>query len=428
MNEFYALLIENPISFIIILILTTFFYCILFRRYLFSFFDPFTLSIIYSVFATSVVSFMSFYGVINKFHIAHFYMSQFAFFIGFFIFKPFKFPEFNKQNIGFKNDSKIFLILSIISFILYAGSTLISWKSVGIPILQDSRLGIYADSGGLGVLERVISICKPILIIFVIQRFLKKKINLLVLCMFCFLVLESVLSGSRTSLFEIVFISFFYILFSSSQDIYLKNKVKNIQKYFSLIAIIGVVVILMLKISDAITFKYAILAIGSRFLNSGDIFMYSYTTNVLNELHQYSGFYALFKDLFGFTRMIPYNNLPPSLGIEIYKHTHVNPIENIGPNSRHNIFGLFYWGLMGSIVFSFVIGIITSFVRNKLVILLPKKGMLGLTIYTLLYPLANIRVDPTLAVKALTNILFIFIPIFIISTILSSKNETKKKA
>lgn len=428
MNEFYALLIENPLSFVIILILTTFFYFMLLKRYLFSFFDPFSLSIIYSIIVTCVVSFMSFYGLINKFYMAHFYMSQFSFFIGFFIFKPFKFPEFNKKNIGFKNDSRTFLILSTISFILYTGSTLISWKYVGIPILQESRLGIYAGSEGLGILERVVSICKPILIIFVLHRFLKKKLNLLVIFMFCFLVLESVLSGSRTSLFEIVFISFFYILFSSSKETYLKNRLKNLQKYFSFIAITSIFFIVSFKNTNSITFEYLILAIGSRFLNTADIFMYSYTTNVLNELNQYSGFYAMFKDFFGFTRMISYNNLPPSLGIEIYKYTHINPIENIGPNSRHNIFGYFYYGFIGSIFFSFVIGIVTSFVRNKLVILLPKKGMLGLIIYTLLYPLANIRVDPTLAVKALVNTLFIFIPIFMVSTILSFKNEISKKA
>lgn len=51
-----------------------------------------------------------------------------------------------------------------------------------------------------------------------------------------------------------------------------------------------------------------------------------------------------------------------------------------GPNARHNVFGLFYFGAVGGTVYSFILGWLVGFIRNKMYFL-SGKGAFGLAFY-----------------------------------------------
>lgn len=52
-----------------------------------------------------------------------------------------------------------------------------------------------------------------------------------------------------------------------------------------------------------------------------------------------------------------------NLGFQLFQY-HYDVDIMTGPNSRHNVFGLFYFGFLGSIIFSFLVGYLSSFFRN----------------------------------------------------------------
>ena len=104
--------------------------------------------------------------------------------------------------------------------------------------------------------------------------------------------------------------------------------------------------------------------------------------------------------------------MPSPLGFDIMAyHNKVNLFK--GPNPRHNILGYVYIGYYGGILFSFIIGLFFSFIRNKLYKILTP-GPMGLVIYgSLLFSVIKIETDFYNALAALINSLICFLFIFI---------------
>lgn len=86
--------------------------------------------------------------------------------------------------------------------------------------------------------------------------------------------------------------------------------------------------------------------------NSGDIYVLSYPNDALFKIPaEHNGIISLFKDLLATFRIISTNEIPPSLGniaFNIYSTTEIG-----GANARQSLFGYYYFGFMGSLLFSF---------------------------------------------------------------------------
>ncbi|WP_301381824.1 hypothetical protein [Aliarcobacter butzleri] len=170
--------------------------------------------------------------------------------------------------------------------------------------------------------------------------------------------------------------------------------------------------------SELNNFAHIMISIGLRFLHSGDIFFMLYPNNYLMELKQANGFIALFKDFLGTFRVISWENLPVNIGYQTFEF-HYNTNILTGPNARHNIFGLFYFGFAGAIVFSFLIGFLMSFIRNRIYKIL-KPTASNLTFYVLIALSINfLNQDPAgMAVGYFVSIIIFFTLIYAISYIL----------
>jgi hypothetical protein len=121
------------------------------------------------------------------------------------------------------------------------------------------------------------------------------------------------------------------------------------------------------------------LSLFMRFINTGDVFYMSYVDNSLQFLDKGSGFLALFKAPLGALRIVSWDQLPVNLGLQLFWYHYDTDLMS-GPNSRHNVFGLFYFGFYGSILFSFFVGFVTSYLRNVLFYKI-KRNMTGMVIY-----------------------------------------------
>jgi hypothetical protein len=126
------------------------------------------------------------------------------------------------------------------------------------------------------------------------------------------------------------------------------------------------------------------LSLGIRLIHSGDAYFYGYPNGVIENIEKGSGFNALFSDVLAMFRIVSWDQLPQSFGLLLFRY-HYPRIDFIaGANARHNIFGLFYYGYFGSILFSFTLGTLLSFCRNFLYRKIPRNIIFGL-FYTLFY-------------------------------------------
>lgn len=419
MIEFYNSLLDDLLQYIFILSCSLLMYKLLFKKYVFSFFDPLFLSLVFSSFATSVVIFLYFQDLIDDYFFGNFILTQLSFVVGFYFFKPISKADSLKSHFKkIKNDYSTFEFLYYASVLLFVFSNLMTYYLLGIPILNEyGRLTTYSDSGGLGVLSRIISVTRPIILIYILDCYIKTSLGMGNKLIFLFLLLTSILSGSKSALLEVVFVSILtqFFFWKNNTDFTNLNRIRN---QFFFFAFAGAILIISLGQNTAKSLIDLLLLFINRFINSGDIFMYAYTSDVLVNIPNTSGLLAVFSDVLGFTRIIPYSKLPDALGLQIWQNYHENFNYQMGPNPRHNVFGLHYFGFYGAIFYSFIIGILSSFFRNKLYNILPK-GLIPCVFYVLCYPLVDLRVDSTLAVSSITNILFIFCPLLFISYVLS---------
>ena len=238
------------------------------------------------------------------------------------------------------------------------------------------------------------------------------------------------LSGSKSSFLNLIFVIFFISLFNYKvADKNVKNILKQIRKTqwkLFLFAVISTIIIIalqsFLKYGDK-EIIHPLLKLIMRFVNTGDIYMLAYPNDFLEHMEEGNFFLALFKDIIGMFRFMSWDELPAHIGLQLFQ-AHYNTDLIMGPNARHNVFGLFYFGPIWSIYFSFLIGIIISYLRNKLFFKV-NSSVMGMVIYIIVAKSAlAFEADPPYSISVYLSIIIIFIPLFLLSTMLS---KIKKK-
>jgi len=340
-------------------------------------------------------------------------LTQGAFFIGILFFRPIKIRSIcNKKNTDYNN------ILTIKYFYLFASISLIILQSFiyffkGIPLFMESRLNIIGDDILFKFYNRLKDIFYiPVILLMYYFIFSKKyifykKYSIIVLL---FIIISNILNGSKAALISLVLIYFVYALFSlKNSDSYSFNILKKHTKKVFLLSLLGAIVVVTLseKTDNSLLFiLYRIFISGDSYFMT---FPYSTIENFVSRDHWFINLFASPLSLLG---IIPTDMIPSPLGFDIMEyHNKVNLFK--GPNPRHNILGYVYIGYYGSILFSFIIGVLYGFIRNKLFFLLPSNPI-GLIIYgSFLFSIIQIEADFYNALASLINsficMLFIFI-------------------
>jgi len=371
-------------------------YFFLHRKYIYSFFDPFLLITVISGLSSSTVFFLYFNDAISDELFCRFIFTELAFFAGFFIIRPINYKSIYQNKNA--NPSAVFSekfvnILFYLSSSLHIGFQLLTYVVVGIPLLLESRMSTFAGGSGFGLIGRIIEIVNVLGTFLLLYRvfycsgisLIGKFYNYLYLFL---VIIFLLLSGSKTNLIFLVYYLFFLNLYMLKIKGYtVVEIVKRISKFqkiliYSSIPLIFAVMYIQLANSGSESEDSPLLSLGQRIISFGDIYYMTFPDNVIRIMNNDSGFLQLFKDPLGMLRIVPWEKLPLDCGIEIYQYHYPNGTLS-GPNARYNYFAILYFNTISQIIYCFVLGLITSFMRNTFFKLLPNNIIFG-AIYTLL--------------------------------------------
>lgn len=418
--SFGLLLSDNLVLYAGILLVSIVVYVLIFKRLYISILDPFVFSLIYSVFGFSVVWFLYFTHTIDMRYLVSYLLTQIAFWAGLFTFKsltreeilsPAKSIEIEHQ---YMLEKIFFLTVSSIYIIVQ----LISYKLIGIPLLLGSHIDIYNNSGGLGILGRVLDVFKPCSIFMLVYFLFKKGASpgfrayqyfVLIITLLFF-----ALSGSKGEFMTIGFILFCFLILNAHRLKTYFNKLGRLEVIIIGTGLLFVFLTIIFQPTENGITNNNVEFFLFRLVSSGDAYFFAYPNHNIEHISGAHPFLALFGDIFSTVRIIPREQQPEILGLQLFRmFSNLDIIT--GPNARQNVFGYVYFGLWGSIVFSYLIGLALSLVRNRLYFNL-RQNTFGMVLFVLLYvSFSGIETDPPQAISNIENIVLI-LPIAAIIT------------
>ena len=429
--EFYIIALNNVTLFFGILIFSLLLHFYIFRTQVKSILDPYFLAVISSVFCFVVVFLLYFTGNIPFYLILSYSLTQLGFVLGLYTFSVKKLSFNDNAKIIIPNNKGNSLIAFYFFSFIYLVSQCVIYKLKGIPLFMESRLETFASGGGTGVLGRIsdVSSIFSLYAFFLVIKIDKFRISEIPKYLVLGLIFVTFfLSGSKSA-FLIVFTVFWcYIIFAKinggNYQTYFKLLKDNIKMIiaFSLLVVCFIIYIQSANVDTNVATNVEdklnpVLALLLRFVHSGDIYWYAYPNDVYLKIPSSQWFAALFNDTLGLLRIMEWKDLPEAIGITFKNIHHPSDIPQ-GPNGRHNVFGLIYYGFFGSIIFSYCLGVVLSFLRNKLPYLL-RNDVFGGGVFTyLMSKSAAIDSDPMLTITYFNNIVFIFPILYLLYLVL----------
>lgn len=412
-------------------------FLLLYKPYIINVLDPLLFSAIITSFGASVVLFMYFTGSIKLYYLASYFSTQLAFILGIYLFKPFNSIKnsYQTKTLVIANSNFLLKLFFIVNSIIFILLQLQVYLVAGIPIFASSRLDTFSGGSGFGLLSRFIDVTQifsnTILFYIIINKEIKSGLIFKIYLGFfaILLVLFAILNGSKSGILTVLYTAFTAWVFSFDISI---NKIvaSFIKKYkiviFSFVVFIGLTVV-MLQTDSTLNLN-PIEILGTRFIFAGDVYWYAYPNDVIIGFYKYNGIKALFTDFLGLFRLESWDNLNGHFGIDLFNFHHVSNATS-GPNARHNVFGLMYFGFGGSILFSLLLGSFVGFIRNVLPVLLPK-NFLTMCILSYLYikVASSLDTDPILGLSYFDNLLVVAPTViaiaFLIYFIITKKPKT----
>jgi len=444
LGEFTILLALNLEAYIIYLLIASFLYFLLYKNYFKGLFDPFFFYfLLVFIFCTANILFLFSLNEISLFYLTNHLLCQLIFYFGYTRFSSYRkllIPNPNKQlENNFQISDKVtiytyFSISFVVFFILQPSVYILS----GIPLFMKSRWQAFDNSGGLGLIDRLLDVFRFVLTFTTFWLiFSNKPKNLfekfILYISLLGLLFTSILNGSKMAILDYVYILTFVSLAKRAQGIKLSS-IKSVQNILLFFSIIGafVAIIIHYQVNDveyslmAEDYRNPIYAFLLRFIYSGDVYIMAYPNDTIYTIPWYNPFVGLFRNIIGMLRIIPWDNISKDVGFSLYGVFDIDSDIPRGPTMKFDIFSLFFFGYVGSLIFSFFTGFVFSYFQNKKFAI--GKNFTFYLIYSLvLYHLFIFPINPPVAISKLFNIfLFFFIPRFIFKLALGNVRNFSK--
>ena len=384
--------------------------------------DPLTLNIFLCSSSFSVVGFIYINLGFSNFILFSFIASNIAYFSAYYFF------AINKNNllktrkyIYAVSNWKLFERICLHTAILYIIFNILSIYIFGFGLSHDNRQTIYLNSGGLGIIKRVIDATFIPTVLYFTYIFSKNKVNSkrLALLGFSIILIFASLDGSKSGLL------YFFITFIMCNQ-FLKTygvKTNIIISKFTVLIILSFSVLLAVLV---LSIQYNIFNEPERFFDvfsvllyriilATDIYVNGFPGDLIDSIKLNTNpFLILFKDVLSFFRF-NLGKIEP-LGNILANRVGSGPwIDVGGPNAGHSIYGYYLFGTIGAVLFSFIFGIFTGLVRTKLNFAHHHTPVCSLLYFVLFFQLVIFILDPSFMMSRLTNFTFIFLPIYFLN-------------
>ena len=408
------------------LLLSSTIYILIFRGYVRSIFDPLFTSVVFSSLGAAIMLFLMFTRTVSNSLLINYLLTQAAFFWGLFRFRSVEdtiAPRPVPQN--FSQINQCFYFFTFITIACH----LFTYKVRGIPLFMDSRLEAFIGGTGLGIFSRIMDVsilCSVLCYFFLTANSAHIKVTLLHHLLFLVLIVFLVLTGSKSAFLILPFALFCLTRFYPTLRNSLSQKFpfSILQNKFLLLGIGIGIALIILSVQKKQTPLTPLEELGYRLMLSGDVYYMSYPNHVYELIDGRNGLVALFQDFLGFFRIYPWEKMPEVLGVTLIKYHHGGELL-WGPNGRHNIFGLIYFGYYGAIIMSLCLGLLVGLIRNKL-LAVKHNNVFFFLLYSLLYiKVVTMETDPMLGFSYLTNVVFVFPFLFFLFLVYSEIRNSK---
>lgn len=375
---------------------------LLLKKRTLGFFDPLFFILLGSIFGWVIVWFMYLRGDIAGIYAASFTIAELAFYAG--LCSAGRIPpapppkEPSLERPGFA------ISVFVMSAFMHVGATLAVWFIAGVPIFQVSRLGAFVDSGGLGILERLVDSGGAIALftsLYLVMGNSRNRRRFLYYGFFAWYTISSGLSGSKSAFLVIgqcVFaVAFLYTSIGRRQGSFWGGSMGR----FLIMTSIAFAV-LVLVVQQDVDLVTAATALAYRLVSFGDIYIYAYPDATIEQLRGDNAFVGLFGGVLSTFRLFPVDQIHTNIGYQFSLLTFPDLDYITGGNPRHPVFGYHYFGHL-AFIFSFVLGGLTSRMQYVLYFSAQRDFLHTLLAYLMYATLVSISVDFDYSLSRLAN-------------------------
>jgi oligosaccharide repeat unit polymerase len=419
---------EHAFEGVLFIVLSLVVNLLLLRRYIYSIFDPLLFYAVLSAMGGSVVLYLYHFDLIGSYYFVSYLLTQAAFLGAFLLIKPARPPRRPTRSPQGLYSGPI-KVLYPLSVVLFVSSQLLVYSITGLPLFLESRLEAFAGGGGYGLFSRVIFVTSIVSLSLAFYRVLivdrKASSRLFDYLVIAFSVAAAIVSGSKGALLALIF-TVSLSLFFAGRFYPVQQVERKMRRFFLLVLALSFPVAI-----GAIYVQAGIDEVGDlvsalmmRFLQTGDIFFMVYPNDILERLRDGNGLLALFYSPLGSLRLVDRDLLPVNLGLQAFWYHYDTDLLS-GPNARHNVFGLHYFGPVMAVAFSFLLGWLFSVARNTAYRRLPATPV-GMVVYTLLVSCA-IFIEQDVSGQALEyffSVLLVFPLLYAISAVVRPERIT----
>lgn len=394
---------------------------LMFKKYLLSIFDPFLFTILMMASSLSLSTDSPFFYYVL--------ISIFAFAFGF---KLVKLPKRNIVKIENFTDLQLLETFTIIFFIFYLVLSIYFLKITGIPLFSDNpteaKISRFVE--GSGWIRRIFFLSNFLLICICILLIVSKK-KILFSLMFVSYFLLSMLQGSKAGALGIIAV--FWYLYKqdnlwSDSFLYVKKIIKSKLKYFLIVTVLLFISIVMKEAKIEDEGGNPLFAIGFRLMEFGDVMLY-YKMQIVRDSFEHFNFVDFFlyefNSVFGMLRLTNYYEPMGYLMVKAYWNT-ASLFDDVvlGPNTVFFVRGHIFFGYVGGIIYSFIVGYFTALVRKKIIeIRITNIFKYALAVY-IFFQIPGFLKEFNQAVGSAFDFVFYLSPIFFLSLVI--KENFKK--
>lgn len=375
-------------------------YFLTFRRRVHSPFDPLAFVLLLSACSTTILTLMTLHGAVSLEKYTFVVATLVLFYAGFLVADTSSMQKYKRRVIS--SSTSVHPISSLTLAVLFFANLVvlgITYVFFGIPLLLESRLAQFSESGGFGVLNRLAVGLEPVsLVMAFIALRQPRQGSWWAKAIVIQFVVAALLSGSKGSLLNGLFAWLFVSVFSQ-RTWSTEGRLPRPMVVFLILALLaplGIVTVQGIDGTAGVSNAAGMLLV--RLAAEGDGYAYFLGNDLIDSVARRDWIAPLRQVLVALRIVGPETALNP--GFEIVREVLSIDAPSTGPNSRLPIYLLFFYGY-GGIVASPLLGMALGWTRNRLTNgrqTTPMKFAIAAAVYL---HFSRLEVDPQLTVAGL---------------------------